>query len=571
MSRGRKMFSAGVGLFGLAAALVGANSAIAQTVSDPVAGVDNIAPDAPENLMAEVDIAGPSVELTWEPSPSEGVRSVPVGPDFTSAGPSFPVNDVVRYNIRRSELGGEAELIVEVPVAVGYDSYTYVDETVESGISYDYSVTAVDGGDNESEAVDSGPVEVGRPVASISPEGDIAFGEVGPDSVTSETVTVSNIGSADLRVQVSVEGDGFSIDLDVEESVVPVDDEISFAVSFVAAEVADYSGTLTITTNDLDNPETVIALSATVLTPPVVSISPEGEIAFGEVGPDSEGSETVTVTNAATDPDAVLGVEVSIEGDGFAIDLAEGNEPIILAINEEISFSVSFLAAEVGNSNLDYSGTLTITTNDPDNRETVIALSATIVGGMDPPEIVLNRSRFNFRNVLVGTRGTKNLIVTNKGAADLEVSSFAIAGDDAFSIDDEVPVPSGTDTVAIHFEPASTGDFRADITITSNDPRNPEVEVTVLGSSVTELVCARVEVIVDPGTGKEVQVVGFVDDDNDVDYDDFFLFDDFYGFTEDDIEFDYKADFDCDGVIDLDDFMKFADTFIYGREVKVSK
>jgi hypothetical protein len=466
MSRGIKTFSAGVGLFALVAALVWANSAIAQNaMSDPVAGVDNIAPDAPENLIAEVDFAGPSVVLTWDPSPSEGVRTVPVGPDLTSAGPSIPVNDVVRYNIWRSELGGEPELIDEVPVAVGSYSYTYVDETVESGITYDYSVTAVDGGGNESEAADSGPIAVGPP--------------------------------------------------------------------------------------------------------PVVSITPEGDIAFGEVGPDSETTETVIVTNTSTNPDAVLGVEVSIEGDGFAIGLAADNESIILAMDDSFSFSVSFLAAEVGNYNLDYSGTLTIRTNDPENRETVIALSATIVGGMDAPEVVLNRSRFNFRNVLVGERGTKTLIVTNKGEADLEVS-LAIAGDDAFSIDDEVPVPSGTDTsevVMIHFEPSTTGNFRADITITSNDPRNPEVEVMVFGSGVTEPVCARVEVIVDPETEEEVNVVGFIDEDDDVDYGDFFLFADVFGFTEDDVEYNYKADLDCNGHINLDDFMKFADFFGYERDV----
>ena len=466
MSRGIKTFSAGVGLFALVAALVWANSAIAQNpMSDPVAGVDNTAPDAPENLIAEVDFAGPSVVLTWDPSPSEGVRTVPVGPDLTSAGPSIPVNDVVRYNIWRSELGGEPELIDEVPVAVGSYSYTYVDETVESGITYDYSVTAVDGGGNESEAADSGPVAVGPP--------------------------------------------------------------------------------------------------------PVASISPEEDIAFGEVGPDSETTETVIVTNTSTNPDAVLGVEVSIEGDGFAIGLAADNESIILAMDDSFSFSVSFLAAEVGNYNLDYSGTLTIRTNDPENRETVIALSATIVGGMDAPEVVLNRSRFNFRNVLVGERGTKTLIVTNKGEADLEVS-LAIAGDDAFSIDDEVPVPSGTDTsevVMIHFEPSTTGNFRADITITSNDPRNPEVEVMVLGSGVTEPICARVEVIVDPETEEEVNVVGFIDEDDDVDYGDFFLFADVFGFTEDDVEYNYKADLDCNGHINLDDFMKFADFFGYERDV----
>ena len=454
MSRGKKTFSAGVGLFGLTCALVWANSAMAQTISDPVAGADDIAPYAPGNLVAEVDFTGPSVVLTWDASPSEGVRTVPVGPDFTSGGPSFPVNDVLRYNILRSELGGEAEVIDEVPASVAYDSYTYTDETVESGITYDYAVTAVDGGGNESEAADSGPIAVGPP--------------------------------------------------------------------------------------------------------PVASISPEGVIDFGQVGPDSETSETVTVANVSTEADAVLGVEVSVEGKGFAVDLGDGSGRIVLATDEETSFSVSFLAAEAGNYNLDYSGTLTIRTNDPDRRETVLALNATIVGGMDAPTISLSRTRFNFRNVLAGESKTKTLTVSNVGAADLEVS-LELSGDDVFSIDEEnaeIAIMGGeSEEVDILFSSAETGDFSSSLSLSSNDPRNREVGVMILGSSVDELICARVE---------EVNVVGFIDDDNDVDLDDFFLFADVFDTTEDDVEFNYKADLDCNGHVNLEDFMKLAESFGYG-------
>ncbi|MCY3763343.1 MAG: choice-of-anchor D domain-containing protein, partial [Gemmatimonadetes bacterium] len=437
-----------------------------------VAGVDNIPPDSPENLMAEADFSGPSVILTWDSSPSDGFRSVPAGSDFSSAGPSIRVNDVLSYNIRRSELGGEPELIAEVPAAVGYDSYSYTDETVESGITYDYSVTAVDGGGNESEAADSGPVAVGPP--------------------------------------------------------------------------------------------------------PVASISPEGEIDFGTVDPDSTTSDTVTITNVATEVGSVLGVEVSIEGDGFATDLAD-NEPVILGNDESVSFAVSFLASEVGNYNLDYKGTLTIRTNDPDKRETVIALSATIVGGMDPPVLALSRTGINFWNVVVDSSKKKLLTLTNGGSVKLE-ASIALKGGDSFHInhvaeEEASPLrqfgidlePGDDETYWVEFAPPETGDFRATIAVTSNDPRNPEIELDLLGSGVSELVCGRVELADDPETGEKVSVVGFIDDDNDIDYDDFFLFADVYGSTDDDDEYNPRADMvDCHNTINLDDFMKFADSFGYG-------
>ena len=193
-----------------------------------------------------------------------------------------------------------------------------------------------------------------------------------------------------------------------------------------------------------------------------------------------------------------------------------------------------------------------------------MGVSATIVGGMDAPVLSLSRTRFNFRNVMPGESKTKTLTITNNGAGDLE-ATLALEGDDVFSIDDEgaeiMLGPDGSEEIDILFSPSETGDYSSYLVVSSNDPRKHEARVMILGSSVTELVCARVEVVVDPETEGEVEVVGFVDEDDDVDYYDFFSFADVFDLTEDDLEFNYRADLDCNAHINLADFMEFSDGF----------
>ncbi|MFA6107417.1 MAG: hypothetical protein WDA75_01480, partial [Candidatus Latescibacterota bacterium] len=64
---------------GLSLILVVAGASFAQTTTvGPVAGVDNLAPAPVSGLVTEVDLAAPSVTLTWVLSSDDYVRQVPI-------------------------------------------------------------------------------------------------------------------------------------------------------------------------------------------------------------------------------------------------------------------------------------------------------------------------------------------------------------------------------------------------------------------------------------------------------------------------------------------------------------
>jgi len=108
------------------------------------------------------------------------------------------------------------------------------------------------------------------------------------------------------------------------------------------------------------------------------------------------------------------------------------------------------------------------------------------LGGEGTPGINLGFDEFNFEQVIVGEQSLTDLPVTNTGTADLEIYSvvFSIP---QYSSTFQPPLiisPNETAYLAIDFEPDSYGEFPAVMTISSNDPVNPEEDVSLNGFGI---------------------------------------------------------------------------------------
>ena len=383
MSRGTKVFLASAGLLTLTVAFMSASPAAARTVSESVAAVDNIAPDAPTAADAFPGAGG--VELSWTASPSEGSRPSPVGGDFTSFGTFTNVSDVSGYNVWFSESGAEFVAIPGPgggPPTVGAGVTEFIDALAVSGPSYVYRITAWDG-TNDSDPAETAPVSLG---------------------------------------------------------------------------------------------------------PPPVLIMATDPIDLGTVGPGGVASATVDVSNDASDAEALLFAQLDVAGDGFAVSV----ESIDLGAGEAGSFDVSFDAALVGDLNGSYEGTLTVRTNDPDpiDRVVEIALSATIEGGADVASIALSTTSVSFGQVLIDETSDRVVTISNEGGLDLEVGAITLAGDGEFSVDTAGPitVAAGADaTVTVTFSPVAEATSTGTLTIASDDPNQPTVDVSLSGDGVTEI------------------------------------------------------------------------------------
>ena len=297
MAKGKLGFWAGLSLLGLAAVFATGGPAAAQTTSPEAAGGDdNIGPEGATNVAVIVDLGVPSATLSWDLSPSDFFRQVPAGNDPTSGGTFSNTNDVTYYRILRSELGGDFEEIDMVPA--GTD--TYEDLTVLGGTTYTYQVVATDG-TNDAPGADSGPAVLGPPpVAEITVPSTINLGTNGPDETASSTISAANNATEEdalLAVRFAVEGAGFSVTQDVL-TLAPGESgsvDVLFEAALVGNINGTYTGVLTITTNDPDNREQVIDLTARitggvqpVFRPGVeiIVVGPDGEIIRGDLNGD---------------------------------------------------------------------------------------------------------------------------------------------------------------------------------------------------------------------------------------------------------------------------------------------
>jgi hypothetical protein len=530
MSRGKKGFFSGLALLGLVLLLVGSVGAQTAT-SDAVAGADDLAPGPVSEVTATADEVNKTVAITWMVSEDDYIRQTAAGTDFSSGGVFISVNDVAGYDVMLSVDGGTAEAVNATLLAPSATSYT--DEELPPGTSFVYSVVAVDASGLESaavaaEAVTLGPppqVEVTDPVDAVKKpvfEFTLQLAELPAD-----LPAFKQKAQAELAAALGVPADQIRIIAVVRGSVIVLFEVLDDTIEDPAAALNEAL---------VDNPDVLAELG------PVVGEVGTREVTEAAVNEDGEAA--FGLANTSDDPLAVLVASAEVVGAGFSvtpesITIAQGDDPA--------DFVVSFDPQAVGNINGTYTGSLTISTNDPDNPTSTKALSAVITDGVEPAALDLSKAEFKFGQVKTDDSATQTLTITNKGGAEL-TATLALSGEDVFTIDPASVTVAVDETaeVTITFAPVAEGSFEATITITSNDPANPEKTVALSGRGV---------LVVDEG------IPGDFDGDKDVDFDDFFQFADFFGTTTESDNWNPIYDLDDSGDVGFDDFFQFADNF----------
>ncbi|MCK5328056.1 MAG: choice-of-anchor D domain-containing protein, partial [Candidatus Latescibacteria bacterium] len=99
------------------------------------------------------------------------------------------------------------------------------------------------------------------------------------------------------------------------------------------------------------------------------------------------------------------------------------------------------------------------------------------------PDIALSATSYNFGEVQVGTSSTWTLVVSNTGESALSVSSIS-SGDAQFTASPtSFTVAAGeSEDVTVTFAPTSSGNQIATFTITSNDPDEGSLQVSLNGN-----------------------------------------------------------------------------------------
>lgn len=214
--------------------------------------------------------------------------------------------------------------------------------------------------------------------------------------------------------------------------------------------------------------------------PKIVAL-PEN-IDFGQVVVDYEGTATLEIQNKGAAELTIEKLKLEDGSDGvFAFDFTG---PLELAPDEVTEIEIRFTPGTY----LSYADTLNLTSDDPDVDRAVLPIRLFGEGIDGPkPDIALDHLSIDFGTVAFGSTDYALFNVYNVGDADLIIDAVTVDGSSDFtfldSLEGRTLGPGTSFSTAIAYEPseAELGDD-ALVTILSNDPDEPVVDVVILGN-----------------------------------------------------------------------------------------
>ncbi|WP_158501504.1 choice-of-anchor D domain-containing protein [Vitiosangium sp. GDMCC 1.1324] len=310
-----------------------------------------------------------------------------------------------------------------------------------------------------------------KPTITLSTT-ELAFGDQRVDTNNTKTVTVTNTGSGSLNITaLSITGP-FTVSPPDAFSLVAGDSKV-LTVKFSPTADAEATGTLGLATNDLAAPNPAVTLTGRGVKPNF-SVSPT-ELAFGEQRVETSNTKTVTLSNTGSGP--ILITAISLTGSS-AFSFTPG-APFTLGAGQSQNLAVKFSPTAESS----VSGTLTITTDYGPTLNASVTLSGTGVR----PSFSIDPRTISFGEQPVGTLSTNRLVtVANNGSGTLQIKSITISSG-PFSVTPSTPFSLGqnaSQALSVTFNPTDLGSVTGTLTLTTNDPVEPTVNVSLSGTGV---------------------------------------------------------------------------------------
>jgi hypothetical protein len=318
------------------------------------------------------------------------------------------------------------------------------------------------------------------PKISVSPT-SLNFGNVRVGGTPEQSTTITNTGTLDLTIS-SFEITGlniseFSLSQTDDCTTIPAGGSCTMTATFSpAVPYGSKSAIVNIHSNDPGKPIANVKLKGKA-PPPKVSISPRSV----NLGPARVGStslpKTVTISNKGTSDLVVSGINIDgINGSEFG----QTNECVTILAGASCTITATFAPALPFGKK---SAVATISSNDPKKPTVTVNTSGTAA----PPKITVSPTSVAFGSVQVGSTSLpRTVTVSNIGVSDLVINDISITGEDATEFsqtNDCATISAGSScTVTATFEPTLTGTESATVSISSNDPSKPTVNVKLSGA-----------------------------------------------------------------------------------------
>ena len=172
----------------------------------------------------------------------------------------------------------------------------------------------------------------------------VNFGSVNVGSSGSQTITLTNSGTASLTIsQATASGTGFSVSGITTPLTLGAGQSTSFAAKFAPTSAGSVSGSVSIVNNGPNSPITVSLSGSGTATAPQLTISP-ASVSYGSVAVGSSTPQTITLTNSGN---ATLTVtQATVSGTGFS--MSGATMPMNISAGSNASFTATFAPTSAG-------------------------------------------------------------------------------------------------------------------------------------------------------------------------------------------------------------------------------
>ena len=304
----------------------------------------------------------------------------------------------------------------------------------------------------------------------------VDFGLVDVGVPTTDSVTVTNVGTGDLTVDMPIltGSTDFSMSAAQFPTVIAPGSSELIMVTYTPTDFLADTGEIAIDSDDPDEPTVTVELLGEPMPAPDIELDPTS-LTYGQVAVGSSLTMSATISNVGT-ADLELGTLTVIGTSEFAITVDPSGG--VLAPGNATEVFVEYSPVDTGSD----SAQVEIPSNDPDENPIYLDLNG---AELPLPDIDVDPLVVDFGDVDVNTSSTLSVDVSNLGSATLNVTGVTLAGTSEFSyatgaLPGSLGVGAST-VVYVTYAPVDDAADSGTLTFDSDDPDEPSVVVTLLG------------------------------------------------------------------------------------------
>ena len=318
----------------------------------------------------------------------------------------------------------------------------------------------------------------------------LSFGQVQIGDSASLTASITSVGNGDLELgSLAVVGSAeFSLTTDPSGQILAPGAWTVVEVTYTPVDAGSDTAQLEVPSNDADEPLVIVELSGAEDPMPDIEVDPL-DVDFGVVDQGLTVSEAIQVGNSGTATLTVTGISLTGSGD---FSWSAVGIPGALSPGDSATLTASYSPSDL----VDDAGTLTLTSTDPDEAIVTISLSGTPT---PEPAIELDPAPYDFGDVTLTCEETVDVAIRSVGGAPLTLTGYSLVesapggvmtldpGDLQDYVDFGWELPPGDEIeVIVSFVPDDLIHYEGLLTITSDDPLEPDAEAEIEGAGAAD-------------------------------------------------------------------------------------